>query len=112
MPAIRFLRMIVTTTDGKKSEIYVPVSSTRAGERGWRSVAIPLAAVAGLDRTNKTIKDVGFRRDATSTFYVGDLRVINDTTPLRGDIRGPRNPTCSSDRSTSSAPPATGVRAS
>ena len=48
-------------------------------------MAVPLQAILGLDRTNKQISAFAVSGDATSTFYVGDLRVINDTTPIRGE---------------------------
>lgn len=79
------MRVIVSTTDGKKSEAYVPISTSSSGERGWKSVAIPLQSISGFDRTNKTVESIGFSGDVTTTFYVGDLRVVNDSTPLRVD---------------------------
>jgi hypothetical protein len=89
-PALSALRVIITTTDGKKSEAYLPVSPTSTGERGWKTVAIPLQAINGFDRTNKTIKDIAFSADATATFYVGDVRVVNDATAITGEIYGRR----------------------
>jgi hypothetical protein len=80
------LRVIITTTDGKRSEAYVPASAGFTEERGWNSVAIPLQAIRGFDRTNKIVKSVALAPDQTATFYLGDLRVVNDTTPLRGEI--------------------------
>ena len=85
------VRVIVTTTDGKKSEAYLPISTGAAAERGWKAVAIPLQAINGFDRTNKIVKDIAFSGDATTTFYVGDLRVINDATPIRAEIQGQRS---------------------
>ena len=79
------MRVIVSTTDGKKSEAYVPISTSSSGERGWKSVAIPLQSISGFDRTNKMVESIGFSGDVTTTFYVGDLRVVNDSTPLRVD---------------------------
>jgi hypothetical protein len=92
-PAIKTLRAIVTTTDGKKSEAYVPVTSTAVNERGWATLAVPLQAITGLDRTNKQIQEIAFSADDTVTFYIGDLRVVSDTTPIRGetDIKGSLN---------------------
>ena len=87
-PAFTTVRMIVTTTDGKKSEAYLPIATSAGGERGWKTVAIPLQAISGFDRTNKTIKDIAFSGNATTTFYVGDLRIVNDPTPIRGEIIG------------------------
>ncbi len=84
------VRVIVTTTDGKKSEAYLPISTSAGGDRGWKTVAIPLQAISGFDRTNKIVKEVAFSGDTTTTFYVGDMRVVNDSTPVRGEILGRR----------------------
>ncbi len=91
-PTFTTVRMIVTTTDGKKSEAYLPIATSSSGERGWKTVAIPLQAISGFDRTNKTIKDIAFSGDTTTTFYVGELRVVNDPTAIRGEILGQRTP--------------------
>lgn len=82
---LRTLRFIVTTTDGLRSEAYVPVNTAGPGENGWRQVGLPLQAILGFDRTNKAVKEVAFAGDATSTFYVGELRIINDATPIYGE---------------------------
>jgi PKD repeat protein len=77
--------VIITTTDGKKSEAYIPVATNSSGDKGWRTAAIPLQAISGFDKTNKEVKEIGFAGDVTTTFYIGDLRVINDTTPITGE---------------------------
>ena len=77
------MRVIVTTTDGKKSEAYIPVSTSGSGDKGWKSVAVPLAAISGFDRTNKVIQAIAFSGDATTSFHIGDIRVVSDATPLR-----------------------------
>ena len=85
-PAIlRVFRMIVTTTDGLKSEAYLPADTTVAGENGWSTVSLPIQAITGLDRTNKTIQSIAIAGNTTATFYVGDLRIIDDSTPIRGE---------------------------
>lgn len=81
---LRNLRFVITTTDGKKSEGFVPLTGS-AGARGWRRVGIPLQAVAGLDRTNKQIQEIAFSGDATGTFYIGEINIVNDTTPIQGE---------------------------
>lgn len=83
---MKTIRLIVTTSDGKKSEVFVPVENAMASSHGWKSVSIPLQAITGFDRTNKVISEVSFSADATTTFYIGDMRVVNDTTPIRGDV--------------------------
>jgi hypothetical protein len=89
--SLETIRLIVTTTDGKKSEAYLPAATNMVGERGWRSVAIPLQAIAGFDRTNKTVQDITFSGDATTTFYLGDLRVVNDSTSISGSAKSSRS---------------------
>lgn len=90
---MKLVRLIVTTSDGKKSEVYVPVSSSMSGERGWRMVSIPLQAIRGFDRTNKSVKEIAVSADAMTTMYIGDMRVVNDATPITGEIvqKGPVN---------------------
>jgi hypothetical protein len=77
--------LILTTSDGKKSEVYVPVSTSGSGDRGWRSVAVPLQAISGFADSNKAVKEVAISGDAVTTFYVGNLQTINDSTPISGD---------------------------
>lgn len=88
---LKNIRLVVTTSDGKKSEVYIPVSTSAFMDNGWKVVSVPLKAISGFDRTNKIIKNIAFSGDASTTFYIGDLRVINDPTPITGDIEG--NPT-------------------
>jgi len=83
---LKTMRFIVTTSDGKKSEAYVPVNLNATGENGWLTVSVPLQSIAGFDRTNKDVKEIAFAGDATTTFYVGDIRVIGDSTPIQGEI--------------------------
>jgi hypothetical protein len=91
--ALKTLRMIITTTDGKRSEVYVSISNTATGQRGWRLAAVPLQSIKGFDKTNKIVKSIAFSGDATSTIYVGDIRVVNDTTKIQADTtpKGPLN---------------------
>lgn len=76
------VRCIVTTSDGKKSEVYIDIVSAVPNARGWKSVGVPLASIPGFDKTNKQIKSIAFSGDTIGTFYVGELKVLNDTTPL------------------------------
>jgi hypothetical protein len=82
---LKTIRLIITTTDGKRSEAFIPASTSSSAERGWKQAGIPLQAIKGFDRTNKVIKSVSFAGDTSSAFYVGDLRVINDRTPIRAE---------------------------
>lgn len=86
-PTLKNLRFVFGTTDGKKSEIYVPINTNATGERGWIHVAIPLHAINGFADTNKVIESLAISGDATSTFYIGDIRVVNDSTPITGEMQ-------------------------
>ncbi len=82
---VNTLRFIITTTDGLKSEAYIPVNTSQSGERGWRQVGLPLRAVTGFDRTNKIVQSVGISANATAAIYLGELRVLSDATPIYGE---------------------------
>jgi PKD repeat protein len=64
--------VIITTSDGKKSEAYIPVDTS--------------VSISGFDRTNKTVKSIAISGDATATFFVGDISIVNDSTPITGDV--------------------------
>lgn len=83
---VKSLRLIVTTTDFKRSEIYVPIGTSMTMDRGWKSVAVPLPAITGLDRTNKIIKEIAVSTDNLAILYIGDIRVVRDDTPITGEM--------------------------
>lgn len=82
--SLKRIRLVVTTTDGKRSEVEVPISGT-ANQRGWRRTGVPLQAIRGFDKTNMQIKEIAIAGDATSSFYIGEMSILNDATPLYGD---------------------------
>jgi len=86
---LRTVRVVITTTDKKKSEAYLPLPMGEAN-KAWRSVAVPLQAVNGFSKSNKIIESIGFSGDTTSTYYIGDIRIVSDPTPITGEIRSPR----------------------
>ena len=87
-PTLQTIRVVISTTDNKKSEVYLPLPSARPSQP-WRSVAIPFQAINGFSKTNKVIQSIGFSGDTTSTYYIGDVKVLNDPTPITGEIRSP-----------------------
>ena len=82
---LKMMRIIIATTDGKKSEAYVPATTSVSVDRGWKQAGIPLQAIKGFDKTNKVIKNISFSGDVSTAFYLGDIRVINDRTPIRAE---------------------------
>ncbi|MCH7944434.1 MAG: hypothetical protein IIC73_00225 [Armatimonadetes bacterium] len=79
---LRKVRCVITTTDNMKSEVYIDLTSALPNTRGWKQVGIPLVSIPGFDRTNKTIKSLAFSGDTFGTFYIGEIKIVNDTTPL------------------------------
>lgn len=82
--SVHFLRVIIGTSDGKKSEIYLDVSRMQV-KNAWRLVALPLKGINGFEATNKIVTSMAFSADSTSTFYVGDIKLVHDTTEITGD---------------------------
>ena len=80
------IRMIFTTTDNKKSEVYLPINTSMPNDKGWRTVAVPLAVIKGFAASNKAIKGIALSSDATATFYIGEMKVVNDATPIYGQV--------------------------
>lgn len=80
------LRIIVTTTDNLRSELYIPVASSFSADRGWRNTAFPLAAILGFERTNKIIKELAISADGQTTLFIGGVRIVNDSTPISADV--------------------------
>lgn len=83
--SVEQLRVVITTSDGKKSEAYLSLDSTVADPRGWRRVGVPLQAISGFENTNKQVVSIAFSVDAVATFYIGELQVLNDSTPIYGE---------------------------
>lgn len=86
LPPMNTLRVILTTTDGKHSEVYLPVSQVTPDLKGWRSMAVPLSAINGFKDTSKVVRSIQISCDILSTFYVGEIRMVEDETPLSGEI--------------------------
>jgi hypothetical protein len=82
---LKSIRLIITTTDGKRSEAILPAATSSSNDRGWKQAGIPLQAIRGFNSTNKIIKSIGFAGDVSTAFYIGDMRVLNDKTPVRGE---------------------------
>jgi len=84
VPPIKNIRLIITTTDGLKSEAYTEVPA--GADTRWEKVGFPLQAINGFDKTNKQIKEVAFAADSVGSFYVGHMEVINDSSPVQGEM--------------------------
>ena len=76
------LRVVVTTSDGKRSEGFLDVTTSVKDQRGSFKAGLPLQGISGLDKTNKQITGIAISADATTTMYVGAVEVTTDTSPI------------------------------
>lgn len=80
--SLKKVRVVVGTSDGKHSEGYMDISTAKADARGWFATGVPLQAIAGFEKTNKMVTSIAISGDAIATYYVGNIKVISDTTPV------------------------------
>jgi len=83
-PTLRELRLIIETSDGKRTETVLPLQNLRTDESGWQSLSVPLRAIAGLRETNGQIAKIGFFGDTTGVFYIGEIRTLSEGGALQG----------------------------
>lgn len=81
---LKNVRLILTTSDGLKSEVFAAIPA--GSDKAWRPLGIPLQSFAGFDKTNKEVVSIALSGDATSSFYIGEVTVSNDSTPISGDL--------------------------
>ncbi|MEN3002717.1 MAG: PKD domain-containing protein [Armatimonadota bacterium] len=86
-PTVRELRIVLETTDGKRTEFLLPVQGLRADESGWQAVSMPLNAIPAIKQTSGQIARLGVFSDTTATFYLGEIRTLSEQTPLQGYIQ-------------------------
>jgi hypothetical protein len=85
-PTLRELRLIIETSDGKRTETVLPLQNLRTDESGWQSLSVPLRSIAGLRETNGQIAKIGFFGDTTGIFYIGEIRTLSESSPIQGYI--------------------------
>jgi hypothetical protein len=85
LPPLTSLRIILETTDGKRTEFTLPLEAARtSGDTAWVQAGIPLQAIPGLRETNGQISKVGMFGNTTSLFVVGEIRTTVDQFALNG----------------------------
>jgi PKD domain len=84
--SLETVRLVISTTDGKKSEAFIDVKDKIADARGWIKAGIPLQAIAGFDKTNKIVDSIALAGDTVASFYMGEANILNDSTPVYGEL--------------------------
>lgn len=80
--AIERVRVVLGTSDGKKTEVLFQLSDMPRGQDDWRTLAIPLAKIPGLEKTNGQLASVIISADSTGVLFVGQIGTIHDDTPI------------------------------
>lgn len=80
------VRVVLKTTDGKLSEVILPIASGTTYTDRWRRVGVPLQKIPGFSKTNQTLSAMYLSGDGRSTFFVGEIRVLTDQTPIQGSL--------------------------
>jgi hypothetical protein len=78
------MRVVVVTDEGKQYEAVAPFEPPITDQEGWFPIGIALGAFKGLSPDAK-IKEIRVFGDAYGVFYVGEIRVATDPTPITGD---------------------------
>lgn len=78
------MRVVLVTADGKQYEAVVPFEPPLTDQEGWFPIGVALGVFKGLS-PNAQIKEIRVFGDAYGVFYVGEIRVATDTTPITGD---------------------------
>lgn len=83
---VRQIRVVIGTDDGKMTEVYFPVKKYFHSQGNWHEYAVPLSKLAGFASSSAKIAKFGFFSDAFTTYYIGEIAVVSDATPLTGEI--------------------------
>lgn len=78
------LRVILWTTDGKATELFLPLTSSGKAAGRWVRVGVPISAIPRFSQTNMVVDRIALSGDARTIFYLGEIRVVTDSTPIQG----------------------------
>ncbi|MCS7309673.1 MAG: PKD domain-containing protein [Armatimonadetes bacterium] len=81
---MRQMRVVVVTADGKQYEAVAPFDPPLTDQEGWFPIGVALGAFKGLS-PDAQIREIRVFGDAYGVFYVGEIRVATDATPITGD---------------------------
>lgn len=83
VPRMRNLRVVMLSDTGKSVSHTGVVTPKTIDDEGWVSVALPLAAF-GLNQSSGGFKlrQMKISGDYSDTFWIGQIRVIKDDTPI------------------------------
>jgi hypothetical protein len=87
-----FMRLVLFTDKGRAVAQSVPIDDQWKDAGGWYRVSYPLSRFVGAQGASR-LQAVGVYTDEADTFYLGQVRLISDTAPVKATIKGDPNNT-------------------
>lgn len=82
---LKHIRLVLVTTDDKKAEVLLPLENAVPTRDRWKTVAVPTSTITGLQGSSGQVKEIRLFGDSAGVFYVGQIRLVSDQTPIRVD---------------------------
>lgn len=83
---VKRVQVILCFDGGQATECQVELNAFKVSEDGWMNVSFPFAALKGkLNPPTYNLKRLAITGDGSETFYVGEIHVMRDNTPLQAD---------------------------
>jgi hypothetical protein len=80
-PTPQSVRIVLATSGGKQVEANLPLASATTDNQ-WKLLHIPVPALTGLTADDAQIKELRIFSDSSTTFWLGEVRVVTDATPI------------------------------
>lgn len=84
-PNMKSVRMVLVMDDGKMTECTMSLVNAGSSHDSWEELAIPLKDIPGLATMSDNIKQIQIFCDTSATFYIGEIRIMHDDTPITID---------------------------
>ena len=87
---ISSFRTVLTTSSGKKHEFLLDMKYA-VDDNNWKQLNIPISKIPGLEATDGQITAIQLFGDAPGTFFLGNISVTEDSTPITLDEIGEKS---------------------
>ena len=87
---ISSFRTVLTTSSGKKHEFLLDMKYA-VDDNNWKQLNIPISKIPGLDASDGQITGVQLYGDAPGAFFLGNISVTEDSTPITLDEIGEKS---------------------
>lgn len=85
------MRLILKTSDGKNSEVYIPLDVNEDYKNEWCKIGVPLRGISGFDQSNKLLSEFFIATEDLSTLYIQSISFSRDSTSIDAQIKNKKN---------------------